>query len=79
MPKAMQNILSFWGLARMAISPFLIAFLMAGHPIIIDGQFQDWDNFPVVYSDMEADGLTADFADIKITTWSVVILIILAI
>jgi endonuclease/exonuclease/phosphatase family metal-dependent hydrolase len=67
MPKATQNILSSWGLARMAISPFLIAFLMAGHPITIDGQFQDWENVPVAYSDMEGDGMSADFADIKIT------------
>ncbi len=63
----MQNILSSWGLTRMAISPFLVSFLMAGHPITIDGQFQDWENVPVAYSDMEGDGMSADFADIKIT------------
>ena len=40
---------------------------MAGHPITIDGQFQDWENVPVAYSDMEGDGMSADFADIKIT------------
>ncbi len=40
---------------------------MAGHPIIIDGQFQDWENVPIAYSDMEQDGMSADFADIKIT------------
>jgi endonuclease/exonuclease/phosphatase family metal-dependent hydrolase len=67
MPKSMQNILSSWGLTRMAISPFLVSFLMAGHPITIDGQFQDWENVPVAYSDMEGDGMSADFADIKIT------------
>ena len=63
----MQNILSSWGLTRMAISPFLVSFLMAGYPITIDGQFQDWENVPVAYSDMEGDGMSADFADIKIT------------
>ena len=67
MPKSTQNILSSWGLTRMAISPFIISFLMAGHPITIDGQFQDWENVPVAYSDMEGDGMSADFADIKIT------------
>ncbi|MDP6629324.1 MAG: T9SS type A sorting domain-containing protein [Candidatus Marinimicrobia bacterium] len=67
MPKTMQKILFSWGLTRMAISPFLVSFLMAGHPITIDGQFQDWENVPVAYSDMEGDGMSADFADIKIT------------
>jgi len=63
----MQNILLSWGLTRTAISPFLISFIMAGHPITIDGQFQDWENIPIAYSDMEQDGMSADFADIKIT------------
>jgi len=67
MPKSMQNILSSWGLTRMAISPFLVSFLMAGHPITIDGQFQDWENIPVAYSDMAGDGMSADFANVKIT------------
>jgi len=40
---------------------------MAGHPIAIDGQFQDWENVPIAYADMEQDGMSADFADIKIT------------
>ena len=51
----------------MTISPLLMSFLMAGHPITIDGQFQDWENVPVAYSDMEGDGMSADLADIKIT------------
>ena len=51
----------------MTLSPFLFSILMAGHPITIDGQFQDWENVPVAYSDMEGDGMSADFADIKIT------------
>ena len=40
---------------------------MAGHPISIDGQFQDWANIPVAYSDMAGDGMSADFANVKIT------------
>jgi len=63
----MQNILSSWGLTRMAISPFLVSFLMAGHLITIDGQFQDWENIPLAYSDMAGDGMSADFANVKIT------------
>ena len=67
MPKTTQNILSSWGLTRTAISPFLISFIMAGHPITIDGQFQDWENVPIAYSDIEGDGISADFANIKVT------------
>ena len=40
---------------------------MAGHPINIDGQFQDWENVTLAYSDMAGDGMSADFADVKIT------------
>ena len=40
---------------------------MGGHPITIDGQFPDWANVPLAYSDMEGDGMSADFADVKIT------------
>jgi len=40
---------------------------MAGHPITIDGQFQDWENVPIAYSDIEGDGISADFANIKVT------------
>ncbi len=40
---------------------------MAGHPITIDGQFQDWDEVPLAYEDMEGDGMSADFANVKIT------------
>ena len=40
---------------------------MAGHPITIDGQFQDCENVPVAYSDIEGDGISADFANIKVT------------
>ena len=56
-----------WWLIRLACSPFLFSRLIAGHPINIDGQFHDWDNVGIAYSDMEGDGMSADFGDIKIT------------
>ena len=40
---------------------------MGGHPITINGQFQDWDNVLSTYSDIEGDGIGADFAEMKIT------------
>ena len=56
-----------WWLTCLACSPFLFSRLIAGHPINIDGQFHDWDNVGIAYSDMEGDGMSADFGDIKIT------------
>ena len=56
-----------WWLIRLACSPFLFSRLIAGHPINIDGQFHDWDIVGIAYSDMEGDGMSADFGDIKIT------------
>ena len=56
-----------WWLIRLACSPFLFSRLIAGHPINIDGQFHDWDIVGIAYSDMEGDGMGADFGDIKIT------------
>ena len=56
-----------WWLIRLACSPFLFSRLIAGHPINIDGQFHDWDNVGIAYSDMEGDGMSADFGDVKIT------------
>jgi endonuclease/exonuclease/phosphatase family metal-dependent hydrolase len=50
----------------MLVSPFFISFLMAGHPITIDGQFQDWDNVEIAYAD-EDGTWDADFANVKIT------------
>ena len=54
------------GLIYFLISPFLFSVLMSGHPITIDGQFHDWDNVLLTYSDIEGDGIGADFADIKL-------------
>ena len=56
-----------WWLIRLACGPFLFSRLIAGHPINIDGQFHDWDIVGIAYSDMEGDGMSADFGDIKIT------------
>ena len=56
-----------WWLIRLECSPFLFSRLIAGHPINIDGQFHDWDNVGIAYSDMEGDGMSADFGDVKIT------------
>lgn len=64
MPKLTK--LKFWGLIRIAVSPFLFSILMAGHPITIDGQFHDWENVEIAYAD-EAGPWGADFADVKIT------------
>jgi hypothetical protein len=62
----MKEIPNYWGLVRIAISPFLFSILMAGHPINIDGQFQDWENVEISYED-EAGPWWADFANVKIT------------
>ena len=45
----------------------LFSILIGGHPIIIDGQFSDWDSVSIAYSDIQGDGSSADFADVKIT------------
>jgi endonuclease/exonuclease/phosphatase family metal-dependent hydrolase len=41
--------------------------LYSGHPISIDGLFDDWAEVDINYSDVQGDGSDADFADIKIT------------
>ena len=66
MPKTTQLKSYFRGLICMLVSPFFISFLMAGHPITIDGQFQDWDNVEIAYAD-EDGTWDADFANVKIT------------
>ena len=43
------------------------SFLYSGHPITIDGLFDDWAEVDISYSDIQGDGVDADFADIKIT------------
>ena len=47
---------------------FFSGLVFAGHTITIDGQFQDWDQVPLAYSDPQSsDQMSADFADVKIT------------
>ncbi len=46
---------------------FIFSFLLAGSPITIDGLFDDWEPVPVLYQDMQSDGMSLDFADLKIT------------
>ncbi|MBT7042138.1 MAG: hypothetical protein HN920_01210, partial [Candidatus Marinimicrobia bacterium] len=67
MRNSSKEISHSWGLIGFLVSPFLYSVLMAGHPINIDGQFQDWENVTLAYSDMAGDGMSADFADVKIT------------
>ena len=42
-------------------------FLFAGHPISIDGLFDDWHQVPVAYVDTEGDSEGADYATLKIS------------
>ena len=55
------------GLRCLFISPFIFTYLFCGHPISIDGQFEDWDDVPVAYNDTEGDGFGADYSSLKIT------------
>ena len=55
------------GLRCLFIGPFIFTYLFCGHPISIDGQFEDWDDVPVAYNDTEGDGLSADYSSLKIT------------
>ena len=41
--------------------------LYCGHPISIDGLFDDWDNVPINYVDSQTDCIVSDYNKIKIT------------
>ena len=41
--------------------------IYSGHPITIDGLYDDWTAVDISYSDSQGDGADADFADVKIT------------
>jgi len=41
--------------------------LVASHPIIIDGDFSDWDAVPIAYLDVIGDGAQEDFAELRVT------------
>ena len=49
------------------IGPFLFSLLLCGHPISIDGLYQDWYEVPITYIDTEGDDLGADYSTLKIT------------
>ncbi|RPH04234.1 MAG: T9SS C-terminal target domain-containing protein [bacterium TMED46] len=55
------------GLRCSFIGPFIFTYLFCGHPISIDGKFEDWVDVPVAYNDTEGDGLSADYSSLKIT------------
>jgi hypothetical protein len=55
-------------ICKTAIFAVIISSLLySGHPISIDGLFDDWAEVDINYSDFQGDGDNADFADIKIT------------
>ena len=41
--------------------------VFAGHPISIDGLFDDWEQVPITYLDTEGDAVSADYSTLKIT------------
>ena len=47
--------------------PFLSSLLISGHPICIDGLFNDWNDVPTAYQDIENDHIDADYSTLKIT------------
>ena len=46
---------------------FFVTLIIAGHPISIDGAFNDWNTVPVAYEDDSNDYDEADFHILKIT------------
>ena len=55
------------GLKRTVLSSFIFSLVFSGHPISIDGLFNDWDDVPVSVIDTEGDGANADFSVLKVT------------
>ena len=47
--------------------PFLSSLLISGHPICIDGLFNDWNDVPTAYQDIDNDHIDADYSTLKIT------------
>ena len=47
--------------------PFLSSLLISGHPICIDGLFNDWNDVPTAYQDIDNDHTDADYSTLKIT------------
>ena len=67
MSKTRNKINRFKGLRCFFIGPFLFSLLFSGHPISIDGLYQDWEDVPIAYIDTEDDDLGADYSTLKIT------------
>ena len=57
----------FKGLKGTVLSSFIFSLVFSGHPISIDGLFNDWDDVPVSNIDTEGDGANADFSVLKVT------------
>ncbi len=55
------------GLPTLMCGPFLFSVLFAGHPISINGLFDDWDDVDVAYADQQGDAISADYSILKIT------------
>lgn len=45
----------------------LSSLILAGHPITIDGLFDDWEDVPITYQDTHNDDIDADFSIVKVT------------
>ena len=58
---------SFACIKLLIIIPFLSSLLISGHPICIDGLFNDWNDVPTAYQDIENDHIVADYSTLKIT------------
>ena len=55
------------GLKKLFFSPFFFSIILGGHPINIDGLFDDWQNVPLAYSDQYGDAISADYSTLKVT------------
>ena len=58
---------SFACIKLLIIIPFLSSLLISGHPICIDGLFNDWNDVPTAYQDIDNDHIDADYSTLKIT------------
>ena len=58
MPNHRSTDIMMKGLRKLFFSPFLFSLIIAGHPINIDGLFDDWEDVPIAYSDQDGDALS---------------------
>lgn len=61
------NLKSFVCIKLLITIPFLSSLLISGHPICIDGLFNDWNDVPTAYQDIDNDHIDADYSTLKIT------------